>query len=147
MQKHAYKKQGHCVYYCKYHLVISSKYRKRILRWGLYTTLKNELVRFTRKHPEIEIEEVNHDRNHLHILISIPPKLSISEVVRMLKSNTSREIRKKFKFLDKIYFGSDGIWSEGYFISTVGIDEAAVKKYIEEQRKEEEGQTATLFEL
>ena len=100
-----------------------------------------------RRHPEIKIEEANHDNNHIHILISIPPKLSISEVVRLLKCNTSREIRKKFKFLDKIYFGSDGIWSEGYFISTVGIDEAAVKKYIEEQRKEEEGQTATLFEF
>jgi putative transposase len=126
---------------------MSTKYRKRILRWGLYTTLQYELKKFMRRHLEIKIEEVNHDNNHIHILISIPPKLSISEVIRLLKCNTSREIRKKFKFLDKIYFDSDGIWSEGYFISTVGIDEAAVRKYIEEQRKEEEGQTATLFEI
>ncbi|MDR0953503.1 MAG: IS200/IS605 family transposase [Elusimicrobiota bacterium] len=147
MPKYAYRKQGHSVYYCKYHLVITTKYRKRILRWGLYTTLKYELIKFTRKHPEIAIEEVNHDKNHIHILISIPPKLSISEVVRLLKCNTGREIRKKFKFLDKIYFGSDGIWSEGYFVSTVGFDEAAIRKYIEGQRKEEEGQTALLFEF
>ena len=147
MSQVGYKRQGHCIYYCKYHIVITTKYRKRILKWGLYSSLSNEFKRFVRKHPEIGIEEVNHDYNHIHILISIPPKLSISEVVCLLKSNTGREIRKRFKFLDKIYFASDGIWSEGYFVSTVGIDEAAIKKYIEEQRKEEEEQTATLFEL
>ena len=147
MSKVAYKRQGHCIYYCKYHIVITTKYRKRILKWGLYSSLSNELKRFERKHPEIGIEEVNHDYNHIHILISIPPKLSISEVVCLLKSNTGREIRKRFKFLDRIYFARDGIWSSGYFVSTVGIDEAAIKKYIEEQRKEEEEQTATLFEL
>lgn len=135
--KHAYKRQGHCVYYCKYHLVMSSKYRKRILRWGLYNCLQYQLTTFVRKHPEIEIDEVNHDKDHIHLLISVPPKLSISEVVRFLKSNTSREIRKKFKFLDKVYFGSDGIWSEGYFVSTVGADEADIKRYIENQGKED----------
>lgn len=97
---------------------------------------------FVRKHPEIEIDEVNHDKDHIHLLISVPPKLSISEVVRFLKCNTSREIRKKFKFLDKVYFGSDGIWSEGYFVSTVGADEADIKRYIENQGKEEACQTA-----
>ncbi len=106
---------------------MSTKYRKRILRWGLYNCLQNQLKTFVRKHPEIEIDEVNHDKDHIHLLISVPPKLSISEVVRFLKCNTSREIRKKFKFLDKVYFGSDGIWSEGYFVSTVGADEADIK--------------------
>jgi putative transposase len=146
IQKHRYIKQGHSVYYCKYHLVISTKYRKRILRWGLWGRLQLELKTFTKRHPEISIEEVNHDKDHIHILISIPPKLSISEVVRLLKCNTGREIRKRFKFLDKVYFGSDGIWSEGYFVSTVGADEAAIKKYIEYQGKEEAGQTMELFE-
>lgn len=144
--KHAYKRQGHCVYYCKYHLVMSTKYRKRILRWGLYNCLQYQLKTFVRKHPEIEIDEVNHDKDHIHLLISVPPKLSISEVVRFLKCNTSREIRKKFKFLDKVYFGSDGIWSEGYFVSTVCADEADIKRYIENQGKEEACQTAWLFE-
>ena len=90
---------------------MSTKYRKRILRWGLYSYLQYQLKTFVRKHPEIEIDEVNHDKDHIHLLISVPPKLSISEVVRFLKCNTSREIRKKYKFLDKVYFGSDGIWS------------------------------------
>ena len=140
--KHAYKRQGYCVYYRKYHLVTSTKYRKRTLRWGLYNYLQYQLKTFVCKHPEIEIDEVNHDKGHIHLLISVPPKLSISEMVRFLKCNTSREIRKKFKFLDKVYFGSDGIWSEGYFVSTVGADEANIKRCIENQRKEEACQTA-----
>jgi len=123
-----------------------TKYRKRILRWVLYSYVQYQLKTFTRKHPEIEIDEVNHDKEHIHLLISVAPKLSISEVVRFLKCNTSREIRKKFKFLDKVYFGSDGIWSDGYFVSTVGGDEADIKRYIENQGKEEACQTAWLFE-
>jgi len=92
-------------------------------------------------HPAITIEEVNHDEDHVHLLISIPPKMSVGEVVRKIKANTAREIRNKFKFLDKVYWGKEGIWSEGYFVSTVGVDEETIQKYIKMQGKEDSGQT------
>ena len=89
---------------------------------------------------EIEILMVNHDVDHVHILVIIPPKISVSQVVRIIKSNTSRDIKKKFPFLKKVYWGTDGIWSDGYFVSTIGISEEIVRRYIEYQGQEDSGQ-------
>ena len=90
--------------------------------------------------PEVEIPEVNHDVDHVHILLSIPPKMRVSDVVRTFKSHTERLMKKKFEYLRKAYWGADGIWSDGYFVSTVGIDEVVIKRYIEKQGQEDSGQ-------
>ena len=66
--------------------------------------------------------------------------MSVGQVVRILKSNTSRDLKKKFPFLKKVYWGTDGIWSDGYFVSTVGINDSIIRKYIENQGKEDSGQ-------
>ena len=96
-------------------------------------------------YPEIWIEEVNTDLNHMHILVSIPPKYAVSKVVNLIKSNTGRRMRERFKFLDKLYVRQEGIWSVGYFVSTVGINEAIIKRYIELQGDEDRGQTKFAF--
>ena len=87
-----YKKQGHCVYYTRYHLVMATKYRRKIL-----------------------------------------------------KAKTGLRMRQKFPFLEKVYWGNSGIWSRGYFVSTVGISEATIRKYIEMQGKEDSGQALLEF--
>jgi putative transposase len=102
--------------------------------------MKKRLQQVRDHYPEIEILEINHDVDHIHILAVVPPKMSISQVVRILKSNTSRDLKKKFSFLKEVYWGTDGIWSDGYFVSTVGINEEIIKKYIEQQGKEDSGQ-------
>ena len=105
-----------------------------------------EVVLDIQKHkPEIVIEEVNTDEDHIHVLVSIPPKYPVSHVVNLLKSNTGRKMREKFKFLDKVYWGSEGIWSIGYFVSTVGINEETIRKYIEYQGREDSGQAKLEF--
>jgi putative transposase len=91
-------------------------------------------------YPEIDILEINHDIDHIHMLVVIPPKFSVSQAVRIIKSNTSRDLKKKFPFLKDVYWGTDGIWSDGYFVSTVGINEHVIKNYIENQGKEDSGQ-------
>ena len=91
-------------------------------------------------YPALDIIEINHDVDHIHILAVIPPKMSVGQVVRILKSNTSRDLKKKFPFLKKVYWGTDGIWSDGYFVSTVGVNEEIIKRYIENQGKEDSGQ-------
>lgn len=140
-----YSKQSHCVYYARYHIVISTKYRKKILKGGLGEYLK-KLVKEIQEHkPEIQIIEVNTDEDHMHVLVSIPPKYAVSYVVNVLKSNTGRRMREKFKFLDKPYWGSDGIWSIGYFVSTVGVNEETIRKYIEYQGREDSGQAKLEF--
>lgn len=95
--------------------------------------------------PPIKILEINHDRDHVHMLISIPPTMSVGNVVRTIKCNTSRRMREEYAFLKKTYYYHDGIWSDSYFVSTTGVDEMAVRKYIEDQGKKDCGQTKFVF--
>ena len=138
-------KQAHAVYYTRYHIVVSTKYRRKILRDGFGDYVKKAVIGIGRQYPEIEIIEVNTDVDHIHILCSIPPKLSVSEVVKIIKAKTGLYMRKKFPFLDKVYWGVGGIWSVGYFVSTVGITEETIRKYIEMQGKEDSGQALLEF--
>ena len=139
------KKQGHSVYYIRYHLVIATKYRRKILKDGFGEYLKKLMVGIGRQLPEIEIIEVNTDKDHVHMLLSIPPKFSISDVVKEVKAKTGLRMRRKFPFLDKVYWGKGGIWSRGYFVSTVGVSEFTIRKYIEMQGKEDSGQALLEF--
>jgi putative transposase len=88
---------------------------------------------------------VNHDKDHIHLLVSIPPTMSVGRAVGIIKQNTARDLKQKFPFLKQVYWGTDAIWSEGYFVSTVGIDDAMIRAYIEQQGKKDAGQTK--FEL
>ncbi len=102
--------------------------------------LKLKIMEVTRHHPEIAIHEVNTDQDYMHVLISVAPKMAISEAVKIIKANTARQMREKFPWLDRVYWGSDGIWSIGYFVSTVGLNEATIRRYIEHQGQEDSGQ-------
>ena len=82
---------------------------------------------------------------HVHVQIEIPPNIAISDAVQLLKGASSHIIRKKFKFIREMYLEKDGIWSVGYFVSSVGLNEATVKKYIEWQSRKEKPQTSRLF--
>ena len=135
-----YQKQAHAVYYTRYHIVISTKYRRRVLKSGVGAYLKRKVLQISRFHPEVQILEVNTDKDHMHLLASIPPKLSVSKIVQLIKANTSSSLRKKFKFLDKVYWGIPGIWSIGYFVSTVGVNEQIIRTYLETQSQEDCGQ-------
>ena len=142
-----YKKQSHCVYCCQYHLVFATKYRRKIFNDGIFAYMKERLNQVKNHYPELDIAEINHDVDHVHILISIPPKMSVGQVVRILKSNSSRDLKRKFPFLKKVYWGTDGVWSDGYFVSTVGVNEAIIRSYIEHQGKEDSGQAQLVLEL
>ena len=135
-----YRKQSHAVYYTRYHIVVSTKYRRKILKAGVGDYLKKVVLQVSRIHPDIEVVEVNTDVDHMHLLLSIPPKYSVSAVVRIVKANTGRKVREKFPHLDKVYWGVTGIWSVGYFVSTVGVHESTIRNYIEMQGKEDSGQ-------
>ena len=84
--------------------------------------------------------EANTEPDHLHVLVSIPPKMSISSFVNILKTNTANGLKKKFEFLKHVYWGTESIWSIGFFVSTIGINENIIRKYIEMQEKEDTGQ-------
>jgi len=107
--------------------------------------LVRSLRSIERRCPEIRIIEANTDVDHMHLLVSIPPKMSVSEVVRIIKSNTGAIIRRQYEFLKYVYYGRGGIWSVGYFVSTAGISEEIIRKYIEHQGDEDRGQEQLEF--
>jgi putative transposase len=93
-----------------------------------------------RRHPEIEVLEVNTDKDHIHLLVSIAPKMAIAEAVRLIKSNTARMMVKKFPYIKQVYNGEMNLWSIGYFVSTVVANEKTIQAYIEHQGHEDSGQ-------
>ena len=138
-----YRRQSHAVYYTRYHLVFGTKYRRKIFgKRGMAEYMKVLMTVIQRRHPELEVVEVNTDQDHIHLLVGIAPKMAVSDAVRILKSNTARLMIRKFPFLKQVYYGEMSIWSTGYFVSTVGADEATISQYIEYQGKEDSGQAS-----
>jgi putative transposase len=135
------RKQGHCAYKCEYHLVIVTKYRRKIFNDGAFSyfceVMKGVIYEGM---PEVDVLEMNHDKDHIHLLLSIPPKMRVSDVVRRIKSVTGRLLKQKFEYMRKAYWGVDGIWSDGYFVSTVGLNESVIRNYIDKQGQEDRGQ-------
>ena len=132
---------AHCVYYCDYHIVLVTKYRKKVFNEGIFTYFKIRLAEVEEHYPLIKIKEINHDKDHIHMLGSIPPTMRVGQVVGIIKQNTARDLKQKFPIVREIYWGTEAVWSEGYFVSTVGINDAVIRKYIEEQGKKDAGQT------
>ena len=135
-----YRRQAHAVYYTRYHVVVSTKYRRAVLRGGVGRYVQKLVLHVSRVHPDWEVLEVNTDVDHMHLLVSIPPKYAVSEVVGKIKANTGRKVRERFPHLDKYYWGTKGIWSIGYFVSTVGINESTIRSYVQMQGEEDSGQ-------
>ena len=132
---------SHCVYQCDYHIVLVAKYRRKIFNDGIFAYFSKKLAEITEHYPLIRFKAVNHDKDHIHFLVSVPPTMAVGTVVGIIKQNTARDLKRKFPFLKNVYWGTDAIWSEGYFASTVGADEAVIQAYIEEQGKKDAGQT------
>ena len=134
------KKSSHSVYKTQYHIVFVTKYRRKILTKGVVQYLKAVFLEIQKFRPNVEIIEVGMDVDHVHLYLVIPPKYAVSHIVRDIKSNTSRRLKGKFEFLEKVYWGTDSLWSKGFFVSTVGIDENTIKNYVQWQGLQDTGQ-------
>ena len=146
MTKRTYRRDNHCVYICDYHLVLPTKYRHEVITDTIWQYLHGKLVAVTNHYPKLYLKEANHDTTHIHLLISIPPQQSVGDAVRLIKSNTAQDIKDQFPELKKYYWGTDSLWSAGYFVSTVGISDEVIKRYIEKQSDHDAGQTTSLFD-
>ena len=129
----------HGAYHHQYHLVWIPKYRKAVLKGDLKEFLAKRLSDIQQYHPEVEIEQFSVRPDHVHLVAVIPPKYAVSAIVGTIKANTGREIRQRFPWVKKVY-GRNEFWSVGFFSSTVGIDEAVIKRYVEFQEKVDTGQ-------
>jgi len=131
---------SHFVYCCDYHIVIVTKYRKAIFNEGIFAYIQTKLAEVTDHYPMIHFKTTNHDKDHLHLLVSIPPTMTVGSVVGIIKQNTARELKQKFSYIKQVYWTKDSVWSDGYFVSTVGINDQVIQKYIENQGKKDAGQ-------
>ena len=131
---------AHTAYRLQYHVVWVCKYRRRILKSGVRDYLHKVLLGLLRRMPGVEIETIGFDGDHLHMVMVIPPKYAIADVMGQLKSQSSSIMRKKFDWLDKVYWKENIVWSPGYFVSSVGVDEQTIKRYVEYQGQQDSGQ-------
>lgn len=93
-------------------------------------------------YPDIKILEQSIQPDHIHMYIEIPPKYCVAQIVKSIKSYTSRQMRINFEFLSK----AAQMWPTGYFVSTVGINDYVIKKYIQKQEKQDKGQATLVLE-
>ena len=129
------KSLSHTKWRCKYHIVFAPKYRRRII----YGKLRGDIGKILRQlclRKNVEILEANACIDHIHMLVSIPPKLSVAEFMGYLKGKSSLIIFERHAQL-KYRYGNRKFWCKGYYVDTVGRNKEVIKKYIREQLQED----------
>ena len=129
------KSLSHTKWKCQYHIVFIPKYRKKKLFGQLKLDVR-EILSTLCKYKGVEIIEGAVCAEHVHMCVSIPPKISISNFMGYLKGKSSLMIFENHSNL-KYKFGNRNFWATGYYVSTVGLNEATIKKYIQEQENED----------
>ena len=137
---HDFNRLSHAVWECKYHVVWCPKYRFRILRGEVGRSVR-EIVRQLCAWKGIKILEGNVQVDHIHLVLSIPPKHSVSEVVGFLKGKSAIKMFDQHSELKKRYWGRH-FWARGYFVNTVGIDEDLIRRYVKYQEQKEKQEEA-----
>ena len=139
-----YKRLSHSVWECKYHVVFIPKYRRKVLFGRLRQEL-GDVFRVLARQKECEVEEGHLLSDHVHMLISIPPKHSVAQIVGYIKGKSAIHIARVHFQRGRNYVGHH-FWARGYFVSTVGRDEKAIREYIRHQEKEDQRQENLRFE-
>ena len=132
-----YKRLSHSVWLCTYHIVFCPKYRYTVLEGKTEVFVRNQLYRLCGQKDQVTIDEINIQPDHVHLIISIPPKYSISEMMGYLKGKVAIRLFEHQKELSRRYWGKH-FWTRGYCVSTVGLDEQQIKKYVKWQQAREQ---------
>ena len=131
-----FRKLSHVIWHCQYHLVWVPKYRYRVLEGDVGHEVHHCMQVFA-GHKGCEVIELNVQEDHIHLIIMVPPKVSISELLGTLKGRTAIRVFKKFPHLkNKPYWGNH-FWAPGYCVDTIGLDAQMIKKYVKFQEHNE----------
>ena len=141
-----FKRLSHTIYECKYHIVFCPKYRYRIFKDGVEEYTQQEIYRLCGQKDGVEILELNVQPDHVHLIVWIPPKYAVSAFMGYLKGKLALRLFQKYEHLGRRYWGRH-LWSRGYCVSTVGVDEEEVRKYVKWQEKKEKKGEATQGKL
>ncbi len=131
---------NHSMYSIQYHIVWGTKYRRKYLKPYVTTELKRSFYETIQDYPTLWIEHLATDDDHLHMQIEVPPNIAIAAAVQALKARSSMHLKKKFKFIREMYIDGS-IWSVGYYVSTIGLNEKVIKRYLDMQGKKDLGKT------
>lgn len=135
-----YRKSSHSIYKTEYHLVWIPRFRRHIFTKGVKEYAEQLFKHFPNIQHDIEVLEVNVQTDHVHMVIIIPPRVAVAKVVSFLKSQSGKRLKAKFAFLHTVYWDGGSIWSRGYCVSTIGLNETQILAYVRHQEKEDSGQ-------
>jgi len=127
---------SHTVWDCKYHIVWIPKYRRKVL-YGQIRKYLGEIFRELAEQKESKVLEGHLMSDHVHMLLSIPPKYAVAQVVGFMKGKSAIHIARNLQGRKKNFIGQN-FWARGYYVATAGKDENAVREYIKKQEKEDE---------
>ena len=127
-----FKKLSHTIWHCQYHVVWTPKYRLRILE-GEVAQEVTSCVRSFSGQKQCEVIELNVQKDHVHLIVMVPPKLSVSDYMGIIKGRTAIRVFNKFRNLKKKPYWGNKFWSRGYCVDTIGLDEEKIRRYVQYQ--------------
>jgi putative transposase len=125
-----FRKSTHSVYNTQYHIIWTPGYRRKILVKGVKEYLEKLFNNMEGIDEDIEVRKVNVQTDHVHIIIVIPPRVSVSSAVKYMKSLSGKKLKERFDFMKKAIYGRGGIWSRGYCVSTVELNEKGYRQVL-----------------
>ena len=139
-----YRKLQHTEWQCKCHVIFVPKYRRKVL-YGTIRQYLGEIFKRLARQKECEIEEGHLMADHVHMMISIPPKYSVAQVVGYIKGKSAIHIARQFSEKCRNFTGHH-FWARGCFVSTVGRDEEVIRRYIQAQEIKDQRQDQLKFD-
>ena len=137
---------SHALWHCQYHIVWVPKYRYRIMEGPIGQEV-NTCIRAFAQRMECEVIELNVQRDHVHLISMVPPKVSISDLLGTLKGRTAIRVFKQFPNLKKKPYWGNHLWARGYCVDTVGLNEEMIRKYVQYQEKKERREEQLRFKF
>ena len=132
-----FKKLSHTIWHCQYHMVWTPKYRLRILEGEVAAEVANCIKAFSSQ-KNCDVLELNVQQDHVHLVSMIPPKLSVSEYMGIIKGRTAIRVFNKFRSLKQKPYWGNHFWARGYCVDTVGLDAEKIQKYVKYQQIREQ---------
>ena len=133
---HQFKRLSHSLYECKYHIVFCPKYRYRIMKEAIGEYVRQQVYQLCKQKEEIEVLEMNVQPDHVHLVVSLPPKYAVAEFMGYLKGKLAIRMFQQYESLGRRYWGRH-LWARGYCVSTIGLDEEKIRKYVQWQERQE----------
>jgi putative transposase len=119
---------------CKYHVVFCPKYRHRIFKGEIAEYARQQIYGLCKQKELLEVLELSTQEDHIHLVLSMPPKYAVSEIIGYVKGKLALRLFQRYERVGKRYWGRH-LWSRGYCVSTVGLTEELIRRYVRDQEK------------